>query len=246
MRVLVTRPEPDAGDLSKRITAMGHTSVVDPLLAVELLPPAERLPPGAAALVATSRNALRALEASPALAAAIGLPLFAVGPTTAEFAQSLGFARIYRGAGTARELAPLITSTLRDTLGPVVHFAGEAIAYDLAPELKAAGRRVIRITVYRTVAAESFRPDTLDLLRRSAIDGVLLMSPRTAAVYRGIVEAASLGPVVRAIPHLCLSPRVAEALEPLRLQDVRTAVRPTSEELLALLAAERHTPPRIA
>ncbi len=112
MRVLVTRPEPDAGDLAAKIGELGMTAVVDPLLEVELLPIAPEPFIGAAAVVATSRNALRALAQSPALAPALALPLFAVGSRTEAFAREAGFQHVTRGPGTARALAETIAAAL--------------------------------------------------------------------------------------------------------------------------------------
>lgn len=245
MRVLVTRPEPDAGEIAARLAAMGHEAVVDPLLEVELLPPAPDLLSGAAALVVTSRNALRALAESPALATALQLPVYVVGPGTDEVARSLGFTRAAKGAGAARDLVPLVAAAVRSHPGAIHYLAGEALSFDLAAALRAAGCEVCQTTVYRTVEASSLSARTLDLFRRSAIDAVLMMSPRTAACYCDLVLAAGIAHAVRAVPHLCLSPRVADALARLALDDVRSAARPTTEELLALVAAQRHTPPRV-
>ena len=91
MRVLVTRPEPDATRQAERLAARGHEPVLAPLLAIES---ATDTPPeleGAQALIVTSRNALRALASHPDLATALQLPLFAVGEATAKAATDLGF-----------------------------------------------------------------------------------------------------------------------------------------------------------
>lgn len=93
MRLLVTRPEPDALKLGAILEEAGHEAAVEPLLSVSFEGEAIDVD-GAQALVATSRNALRALKASPALAQARRLPLFAVGKATADEARALGFAGV--------------------------------------------------------------------------------------------------------------------------------------------------------
>ena len=123
MRVLVTRPEPDAAYEAELIAARGHQPVLAPLLEIEFCKAALPLA-GAYGLIVTSRNALGALAAHPDRATALKLPLYAVGEATAEAASELGFAEVVAGPGTAeglrrarlivREVAPsgALSSTL--------------------------------------------------------------------------------------------------------------------------------------
>ena len=111
MRVLVTRPEPDATRQAERLAARGHEPVLAPLLAIES---ANNVPlelDGAQALIVTSRNALRALASHRDLAASLQLPLFAVGEATAKAATELGFTTVIAGPGTGEELSRLIAGT---------------------------------------------------------------------------------------------------------------------------------------
>lgn len=244
MRVLVTRPASDAGDLAARLDALDMTALIDPLLEVELLPVAAAPFAGASAVVATSRNALRALAASPALRAALALPLFAVGGATEEMARDIGFTAVTRGPGTARTLAEVLVATSPDRSRPIVYLAGDQLAFDLAPVLRSHGYDVTQITAYRMAAAKSLRPETRADLAAGRIDAVLLLSPRTASVYRDLVIASGLKQPASRLIHACLSPSVAGALPPLSPQKVIVAEHPTIEDLLALVAAQRHTPPR--
>src|SRR5262245_44640039 len=89
MRLLVTRPEPDALKLGALLEEAGHEATIEPLLSVSFEGGEPIELEGAQALIATSRNALRALKDSPAqLAEAKGLPLFAVGKATAAEART--------------------------------------------------------------------------------------------------------------------------------------------------------------
>ena len=131
MRLLVTRPEPDATRQAETLAARGHEPVVAPLLLIE---PAKDMTldlDGAQALIVTSRNALRALASHPDLAASLRLPLFAVGEATAKAATELGFAKVTAGPGTGEELSRLIADTLDPKAGALVHLAGETVAFDL-------------------------------------------------------------------------------------------------------------------
>lgn len=244
MRVLVTRPASDAGDLADRLAALDMTALIDPLLEVQLLPVAVKPFDGASAVVATSRNALRALAESPALRAAIALPLFAVGGATAELAREVGFVQVTRGPGTARGLAEMIVSGSPARSGHIVYLAGDRLAFDLAPVLRSHGHDVTQITAYRTVAAKSLQPETRAELAAGRIDAILLLSPRTASVYRDLVIAAGLKEPASRLIHACLSASVAGELPPLSPRTVIVAGHPVIEDLLALVAAQRHTPPR--
>jgi len=93
MRLLVTRPEPDALKLRAALEEHGHEATVEPLLSVSFEDGDELDLDGVQALIATSRNGLRALKSHPALAEARALPLFAVGGATAKEARALGFER---------------------------------------------------------------------------------------------------------------------------------------------------------
>ena len=75
MRVLVTRPEPEASELRVRLEQMGHTVTLAPIMQIDLFPPAADVLAGAQALLATSRNALKALALSPALPQALATTL---------------------------------------------------------------------------------------------------------------------------------------------------------------------------
>src|SRR5262249_58466360 len=99
MRLLVTRPEPDALKLRAALEARGYEATVEPLLSVSFEAGEDFDLDGMQALVATSRYALRALRAPPLPAAARQLPLFAVGPATPPGGPALGFPTVGAGAG---------------------------------------------------------------------------------------------------------------------------------------------------
>ena len=92
MRLLVTRPEPDANRQAEALAKRGHDPVLAPLLTIEFLNGVPLELAGAQALIVTSRNALRPLALHPDLDVALQLPLFAVGEATARAAAQLGFA----------------------------------------------------------------------------------------------------------------------------------------------------------
>lgn len=235
MRLLVTRPEPDALKLGGVLEEMGHEATVEPLLSVSFEGSEPVDLDDAQALIATSRNALRALKAGSVPAHTRTLPLFAVGKATAAEARALGFETVVTGAGTAAELVTHIVSALDPAAGLVVHLAADTLAANLKGELEAHGFRVMQPVVYRMLPAQSLSEETIEQLAMGEIEGVILMSPRTAAVYAALVRKHGLGAAIRPLPHFCLSAAVARRLQPLGTLRTEIAEAPRLEELLALI-----------
>jgi len=87
MRVLVTRPLDDALEIQILLAARGHEVVVAPLLRVAFRRGTEIDLTGVQAILATSANGVRALAQRTERR---DVPVFAVGPQTAQAAQALG------------------------------------------------------------------------------------------------------------------------------------------------------------
>ncbi|HZA01944.1 MAG TPA: uroporphyrinogen-III synthase [Hyphomicrobiaceae bacterium] len=248
MRLLVTRPEPDATELKAHLVARGHEVLIEPLIIVNFEEGDSVDLEGVQALIATSRNGLRALARRPLGQEARALPVFAVGPGTAATARALGFDRVVRGPSNARELVTLIAERADVNSGPLLHPAGDTLAFDFAPELKRLGFHVLRPIVYRTTAVAQLSGSTVARMRNGLVDGVLLLSPRTAEIYAALVNKHGLVAVSRNVLHFCLSAAVARRLMPLGHVKTEVAAHPTLQEMLALVArvaaqlAEREAP----
>jgi uroporphyrinogen-III synthase len=237
MRVLLTRPEAQSRALAEVLAAKGIEVLVDPLLETVLVEGARIDLEGVQAALATSANGVRALAAATARR---DVPLFAVGPATAEAARAEGFVRVETAGGDVVALASLAAAILDPAGGRLVHVAGTAVAGDLKGTLEGHGFIVERAVLYDAKPAEALREQTSAALRAGRIDGVLLFSPRTATTFVGLVEAAGLGATCRNLIAFCLSPAVADALRGLALGHVRVAQRPETEALLDLLPARQH------
>lgn len=235
MRLLVTRPEPDATALARRLQAAGHEAIVEPLLAVVPAPELTALElSGAQALLVTSRNALRALDAAGLSGTARNLAVIAVGPGTAEAAREAGFAEVRAGPAGAAELAALVAGTLSPSAGAVLHVSGEEVAFDLVGALAAVGFAGRRVVTYRTQARSTLTETVQQHLRTGGIDGVVLMSPRTAEVYVDLIARHGLHRHLGSVVHLCLSAAVAARLAPLGELVKVISPQPNLEEMLAL------------
>jgi uroporphyrinogen-III synthase len=234
MRLLVTRPQPDADETAARLRALGHTAIVDPLLTITIGPP----PVGVerpAALLVTSRNALRALLGWPDAAGWRDVPVFAVGPESADLARASGFADVRTGDGDARALADLVAHEFEPAAGVILYPAARDRAARIDETLTAMGFSVRRIEAYRASAATHFGVATEVAVRQGALDGVLLYSRRTAAAFLACAAAAGLTPQLTALTFFAISAEAATPLRALPGLAVRVATRPDGESLFALL-----------
>lgn len=234
MHLLITRPEEDGAELRAALEEMGHRVSASPLLRIEHK---GRLPDlaGVGAMIATSRNAIRALQSCGGAERALALPIYVVGPATGEMARRAGFRTVIEGPGSARDLVPVIAAQASPG-ATLVHLAGEKLAFDLKAALEAKGFSVRQETLYRSVAAEGLEPGVAAAIRNKEIGGVILMSPRTAMVFAELAIKAGLEEPARDLCHFCLSEAVAQGLADLSPEKVFVAKLTNSQEMLALIA----------
>ncbi|MFN3669964.1 MAG: uroporphyrinogen-III synthase [Brevundimonas sp.] len=214
-RVWITRAEPGARRTADRLSALGFSPVVTPLLAIRPLPQPSPDLTGIAALAVTSRNGVAAFAA---LSAARDLPVFAVGDATAAAARAAGFADVRSAAGALDDLARLLAAEAPAD-GVVLAPGAREPAGDLPALL--VGRVSVRpLAVYEAVETGAAAP--------AAFDAVLVHSPRAGRAL------AALGPFAGqvAIP---ISPAAAAPLEGGSGLDIRLAARPDEAAMFEAL-----------
>jgi uroporphyrinogen-III synthase len=236
MRIAVTRPAEDAGPLKARLEALGHDVIVVPLL---MILPRQDVPiPDRPwqAIVCTSANGIRSLSGHDHLKS---VRMLTVGPQSLAAARRAGFARTEAHGGNVDGLAAFIRGSLDPAAGPILYLSGSETAGDLEAQLKVAHFDCERSILYDAVPAASFGP-IASALRERNVDAVLLYSPRSARIWRSLVEAEDLGEAA-AVPHyLCLSPNVAAQLPPAwRLHVAATADDTAMMALLEQTAGTR-------
>jgi uroporphyrinogen-III synthase len=236
MRLLVTRPEPDAERTAAALRELGHGVFVAPLLRIETVDNAEIGPGPFAAILATSANAAAAIVRHSRFAQLRALPALAVGNRTAEAMRAAGFADVVSASGDVDDLAQLAAERIRRRAS-LLYLAGADRAGDLAGALSGRGFAVSRVVIYRAVAAGAFPPTALAAIA-DGIDGVLHFSKRSAEAYLDASRAAGLDESALKKPaHFCLSAQVAEPLMQAGAADIRVALEPTEAALLALIPA---------
>lgn len=232
MRLLITRPEDDARPMAAALAGRGIDSLIEPLLAIELLEGPALDVDGVQALLITSANGARAAARRTARR---DVRVFAVGDASARAARDAGFADVRSAGGDVADLARLVAAEASPAAGALVHVAGSHVAGDLAGMLEGAGFIYRRVVLYAARPAESLSDAAHTALAGATLDGVLFFSPRTAATFVSLVEAAALSSACARLTAYCLSQAVAERVAPLAWAGVVVAARPEQAALLAAL-----------
>jgi len=237
---LLTRPRPDSEILAALLRERGVASLIDPV--IEILPHEDAQLPKLdemQALLLTSANGVRALDRllGPPPAAR-QIPLFAVGPASAEAARQAGFQNVQSADGDVGALAALAKARLDPAGRPLLHVAGSAVAGDLAGMLERHGFDVHRARMYEARMSAQLSPGTQQALAEGKIDMVLFFSPRSARGFVKLTRAAAIDSALAQVTAICLSAQVAEVAAEVTWRRVRTAPEPEQAALLDEVARE--------
>jgi uroporphyrinogen-III synthase len=240
LRALITRPEEDAAPLAAALIQRGIETSIESLLSIRTLPEAEIDLSGVQAMLFTSANGVRAfaeLAAAKGLAGWRELPVLAVGDATARTARAAGFTEVESAAGNVESLAELAAAKLDPQKGALFHAAGSAVAGDLAGLLSGRGFELRRSMIYEARPADSLSPATVAALESGGFDLMLFFSPRTAATFAALTQAAGDKAVegCRRAAALCLSPAVANVLGALPFRAMESADHPDLPSMLQLV-----------
>ncbi len=225
-RIVITRPEPDAGRLAARLEALGAEPVVIPAIRIE---PADSAPLEAALarlpeydwVIFTSKHGVDAvLKRTPGIE---GPRIAAIGPATASALRKNG---IEPDLVPSKYVAEAILAGLGDVEGqrfllPRADIARQA----LAEGLRARGGTVDEIPVYHTRSLATERPNL------SGVDAVTFTSSSTV---RGFLEAGPPPPKTKIV---CIGPITARTAREYGLEVTKVAEEYTEDGLLAALVA---------
>lgn len=233
-RVLITRPEPLAGEEAALLQARGAIVVRSPFLSIEPVNAPRPTIEGPCVLALTSRmtfpHLMPRLEPNDPL---LSLRCYCVGQKTAEEARRCGWSDLYvgpgQGAGLARAMLDLETDK-----PAILHIGAQETDGDMAMILSRAGYDYVRWPVYRSVPQTRMPPELADLLRAGEIDTVFFYSARTAKAFVAAVCEADLKDSMRPLTVLALSEKVAAPLRDLAWKRLAVAARPDQTTLVDL------------
>lgn len=219
-RVWVTRAEPGAARTADRLTALGFTPLVAPLLTLAPLPGALDAAPDPAAVAVLALTSPNGVEAfAPLIPRFRHHPVFAVGDATAEAARAAGFADVRSASGDIHALARLIAAEAPP--GPLLAPGAREPAGDLPALLP--DRPVQRLPIYAAFETHAPAPEPFD--------AVMLHSPRAArALAADLPRAASSGRIA-----ICISEAAAVPLRPFDFAQIRIAAAPDEPGMLSAL-----------
>jgi uroporphyrinogen-III synthase len=239
MAILVTRPQPDNETTAAALRAKGFGVLLAPMLRFEALAFHDDTDARYGAVIVSSANALRAIEADLAGSRLLGLPLFAVGERSAEAARHAGFGDVAVADGNAAALRDLIVAGARaKTLkkaSTLLYLAGADLAGDLAGELGERGFSVVTHTTYRMIPVQNLPRQAIDAFAANGIEAVLHYSRRSARAFLDAVRAAGVEICALAIPQCCISDTVASVVRDVGAPQVLVARTPDESGLFEAL-----------
>jgi len=229
MRILVTRPLEDGREIARLLAERGHQTLLSPLLEPRFQdgPLPKGVFDGVHAVLATSANGIRALIRRTARR---DLPIFAVGPQTADEARAAGFSDVRSADGDAKALAEAARrwAPPRATL---LHVCSEDAPGTLCDLLDQSGLTVRRCALYTIEPATQLTAEAKAALQNRALDAVMFFSPRTARIFGQLTE----GLPTDGLTALCISQASADATAPLAFAQIRIAARSNQDAMLALI-----------
>jgi uroporphyrinogen-III synthase len=234
MQALVTRPREESQSLAAALAVRDVGSVIEPMMEVHYCVAAALDLNAVQAILCTSANGVRALAR---VTGERGLPLLAVGETTASRARAEGFTSVASAGGAVADLVRLAAARLRPQNGRLLHVAGNVVAGDLVAALRAHGFVIERRVLYEARPVERLSTAALSALRGRTINFAVFFSPRTAGIFVKLAGSAGVAGCCRTVTSLAISPAADAVLTGLPWQDRRVAERPNQPALLDTLDA---------
>jgi uroporphyrinogen-III synthase len=239
MAILVTRPLPDGDTTAAALSAKGFEALVAPMLRFE--PAAFHddgdMPYGA--IIATSANALRAIQSQLQGSRLLKLPLFAVGEHTAQAARQAGFTKVISAQSDATGLRERVLESVKAKAlkksSPLLYFAGADLARDLPGELGERGFTVVTQTTYRMIATPRLPHEVCKAFVENRLEAVLHYSRRSARSFIEAIRAAGVEISALSLPQCCLSAGIATVLRDAGASQVIVAASPDEDALFAAL-----------
>jgi uroporphyrinogen-III synthase len=239
MAVLVTRPHPDDETTAAGLRAKGLNVLLAPMLRFEPVAFHDDADARYSAIIVTSANALRGIEAHLAGSKLLKLPLFAVGEHTAAAARKAGFNKVIAANGDATGLRDAVLASVKAKVlkksGTLLYLAGADLARDLAGELGERGFTVVTHTTYRMIPVFSLPREVAEAFAANRIEAVLHYSRRSARAFLEAARAAGVEISALAIPQCCISDAVASIVRDAGASQVMVARIPDENALFEAL-----------
>ena len=231
--LLVTRPLGDEKILTDLLHDHGYRVIHEPLTSIYLhhtqrYEVEKALYDEPDACIVTSRHGAQALAL---LSDVRDVFLICVGESTARAAASLGFTRISVAGGNAAKLTEHILASY-DEDSRFLYLSGEHVSVDIEGILSSAQMQVQRLTLYEAVASTQLSDTLVEQLRRVQVDGITLLSMRTAKIFHELLAKADAQDTLTHLHSFTFSKAIAQSLRTHSWQHIHIAGEPTLASLL--------------
>jgi uroporphyrinogen-III synthase len=229
-RILVTRPEPGASRTAARLAAGGFEPVVLPL--TRIAPLEFTLPEGPFdAVIVTSAQALKAVRPGHML----HLPIYAVGDTTAESAESAGFGQIITADGSVESIAALVKKRA-EPAARLLYLCGRVRRPELETALGDAGFHLTAVETYDALPVTYLEEELAARLGPAPIEAVALMSAQAAALFAALAARPAFAPMFKPSEIICFAQRISDALGKEHGWNVHVTRHASEDALVELLS----------
>lgn len=232
MRVLLTRPISDSQEIAQALRAKGFTVDLEPLMHVEFLPDPKIIIEHFQAIIFTSANGIRAYHNNNYNKKKC---FYVVGERSGQVAQSLGLKEVISANGDVNKLSEKIITELKPTNGPLLYLSGAHVSGDLTGDLQRAGFSIERMPLYKTVERNHFTSETKKKLISGSFDYIPFYSPRSALIFKRLIEKAGLLNTLSTVSALCLSQNISNELNRMCWKQILVAKKPTQKDLYDLI-----------
>lgn len=230
MKLLITRPEPDATATAERLIGLGYECLSLP--ATEIVATGNAIPSDkVAALLATSANAFRTMTRAD-IAQLNSTPLHCVGEKTAKIAREMGFLSVHVAGGSGTKLVSDIKAHY-PLHARFIYLTGSPRKPTVETELKAAGYQVTSVELYQAQAVSAWPGPMIRSL--AGIDAALHFSRASVETLLVLAERSGLLAQLKHLRHFCLSDDVAQPLRALGCLRVAIAAQANEKSLIDLV-----------
>ena len=243
--ILTVRPNPDGEVDAAALTRRGVPALASPVMeAVYSAMPETPAAGSVGGVIFTSRHAIEAfLDVFDGVLPAdwTDSPVFVVGRASGRVARQAGFNDVTVGAGGGAGLTPRILARRDELAAPLLWPCAVDRGFDMAAAL-APDIAVTTSPVYEMKAVPRLQEAALDALHEDRVRAVILMSARSARLFRGQLVRHDLEDRIAGMTLIAGSDGIAAAAGP-GWDRHFVARRPTRARLLAIAALFYHRRP---
>lgn len=226
--VLLTRPLPQSREFAELLPSSLCEFIYAPLLEVQTVvpdwPPSKGLPE---ALIVTSARAFSALSHEDRFK---DIPLYAVGPRTAEEAKVCGFRSVIGPFETVQDLCAGVVANI-PRFSRLLYVRGEDIRMDLRAVLN--GYPIDEVIAYKALPITVFPPEVVDVFPK--LHTLTLFSPRSGQILLNLLRKYELESACAQINLLSLSSSVLESVGSIPWKSAKVAEHPDSASMVSAL-----------